>query len=69
MLSQEAQLDALCDPMTRRATFLRLRGKYQSDKTGKSDLPMELMQELRKRWKFRLFLSPNDDLRRKRRKW
>jgi len=44
MLSQEALLDAFCDPMTRRATSLMLREEYQSDETGKSDLPMELTQ-------------------------
>jgi hypothetical protein len=43
MLSREALLDALWHPMTR-ATSLMLREEYQSDETGKSDLPMELAQ-------------------------
>ncbi len=43
MLSREALLDALCDPMTR-ATSLMLRREYQLDEAGKSDLPMELAQ-------------------------
>ncbi|GHO80426.1 hypothetical protein KSD_81970 [Ktedonobacter sp. SOSP1-85] len=45
MLSQEALLDALCDPMTR-ATSLMLREEYQPDETGKSDPPMKLTQAI-----------------------